>query len=173
MQTVAPSEAEVRVLRAISRAAFAYAPTKSLCKSAGWQLVDDEPDLGYVRYDMPTGTASGEPRPVSVMIAESSKPPFAIVPLFYLEEFDEGRESFDQAFDSLADQLARFLGAAAEVGEYRYPHRPDWSYSFTGWELPDATLVLVQDEFDIQFGMDVTLWVRPARSTVELPMRYE
>jgi len=44
---------------------------------------------------------------------------------------------------------------------------------FTGWALADATLVLVQDEFDIQFGMDVTLWVQPVGSAVQGPVRYE
>ena len=173
MEAVAPSEAAVAVLRAISRAGFAYAPTKALCGAAGWRLVDDEPDLGYVRYDMPLAAGSDERRPVSVLIAESNKPPFAFVPLFYFEEYDEGREPFDRAFRSLADQLTAFLGAAARSGEYSYPHRAGWPYSFAGWELADATLVLVQDEFDIQFGMDVTLWVQPAGSAVVLPVRYE
>jgi hypothetical protein len=161
------------VLRAVSRAGFAYAQTKALCEAAGWRLVDDEPDLSYVRYDMPLAAGSGERRPLSVLIAESNKPPFAFVPLFYFEEYDEGREPFDLAFRTLAEQLAGFLGAAARSGEYSYPHRAVWSYSFAGWALADATLVLVQDEFDIQFGMDVTLWVQPAGSAVEAPVRYE
>jgi len=73
----------------------------------------------------------------------------------------------------LAEQLAGFLGAAARSGVYSYPHRAGWPYSFAGWALADATLVLVQDEFDIQFGMDVTLWVLPAGTAIEAPVRYE
>lgn len=173
MEAVAPSEPLVSVLRAISRAGFAYAPTKSLCAAEGWHLVDDEPGLGYVRYDTLSAAGSDELRPVSVLIAESNELPFAFVPLFYFEEYDEGREPFDRAFRSLADQISSFLGAAARSGEYIYPHRAQWSYWFAGWVLPDATLVLVQDEFDIQLGMDVTLWVQPAGSPVEAPVRYE
>jgi hypothetical protein len=173
MEAVAPSEAAVTVLRAISRVGFAYAPTKALCGAAGWRLVDDEPDLGYVRYDLLLAAGSNERRPLSVLVAESNSPPWAFVPLFYFEEYDESREPFDRAFRSLAEQLAAFLGAAAQSGEYSYPHRAAWSYSFVGWSLSDATLVLVQDEFDIQFGMDVTLSVQPAGTTVVAPVRYE
>jgi hypothetical protein len=173
MEVEAPSEAAVAVLRAISHAGFAYAPTKALCEAAGWRLVDDEPDLGYLRYDMPLAAGSDEQRPLSVLIAESNKPPLAFAPLFYFEEYDEGREPLDHAFRFLADQLAGFLGAAGRSGVYSYPHRAGWLYSFAGWELDDATLVLVQDEFDIQFGMDVTLWVQPAGSAIQAPVRYE
>jgi hypothetical protein len=171
VEAVAPSEAAVAVLRAISHTGFAYAPTKALCGDAGWRLVDDEPDLGYVRYDMLLAADSDEQRPLSVLIAESNSPPWAIVPLFYFEEYDEGREPFDRAFRTLAEQLAGFLGVARS-GEYSYPHRGGWSYSFAGWSLADATLVLVQDEFDIQFGMDVTLWVQPAGTSIRAPVRY-
>jgi hypothetical protein len=173
VEAVAPSEATVAVLRSISRAGFAYAPTKALCDSAGWRLVDDEPDLGYVRYDVLLAADSDERRPLSVLIAESNTPPWAFVPLFYFEGYDEGREPFDRAFRALAEQLAGFLGAAARPGEYSYPHRAGWSYSFAGWSLAEATLVLVQDEFEIQFGMDVTLWVQPAGTLIQAPVRYE
>lgn len=171
MEAVAPSEAAVAVLRAISRGGFAYAPTKVLCEAAGWRLVDDEPDLGYVRYDLQLAADSDEQRPLSVLIAESNSPPWGFIPLFYFEGYEQGRQPFDRAFRVLTGQLAGFLGAAARSGEYSYPHRAGWPYSFVGWCLPDATLVLVQDEFDIQFGMDVTLWVQPAGSAVVAPVR--
>lgn len=171
MEAVAPSEAVVAVLRAISCAGFAYAQTKALCETAGYRLVDDEPDLGIVRYDISLAAGSDVRRAVSILIAESNKSTFACVPLLYFEEYDEGREPFDLAFRILAEQLAGFLGAAVRSGEYSYPHRAGWSYSFAGWCLPDATLMLVQDEFDIQFGMDVTLWVQPAGSELAVPIR--
>ena len=173
MEAVAPSEPAVAVLRAVSRAGFAYAPTKALCDAAGWRLVDDEPELGYVRYDMLLVAGSDELRPLSVLTAESGNTPWAFVPLFYFEEYDEGREPFDRAFHMLAEQLARFLGGMVRSGDYSYRHRAEWSYLFAGWELADATLVLVQDEFDIQFGMDVTLWVQPAATAIQAPLRYK
>jgi len=65
-----------------------------------------------------------------VLIAESNSPPWAFVPLFYFEVYDDGREPFDRAFGSLAQQIAGFLGAATRSGVYSYPHRAGWSYSF-------------------------------------------
>src|SRR5207302_10447031 len=150
---------------------FADAPTKALCGAAGWGLVDEEPDLGYIRYAMRLSAGSDERRLLSVRIAEAGNRPWAFVPLFYFEGYGEGREPFDRAFRTLSGHLAGFLGAASRSGAYGYPHRAAWSYSFAGWALADATLVLVQDEFDIQFGMDVTLWVQPAGTAIEAPVR--
>jgi hypothetical protein len=173
MDAVAPSESAVAVLRAISRAGFAYAPTKALCRGTGWELVDDEPDLGFVRFDMLLAPGSDAPRLLSVMVAESRGRPIAFVPLFFFEEYDDTREPFDRAFLALFEQLAGLLGGAPESGVYSYPHRAGWSYSFAGWALPDATFVLVQDEYDIQFGMEVTLWVQPAGTAVGAAVRVE
>jgi hypothetical protein len=173
MEAVAPSENAVAVLRAISRAGFEYAATKALCEDADWRLVDDEPDLGYVRYNITLAASSPTRRPLSVLIAERNQSPWAFVPLFYFEEYDQSRASFDQAFQTLEEQLTGFLGAATRSGEYSYPHRVGWPYSFAGWSLVDATLLLVQDEYDIQFGMDITLWVQARGTAIQAPVKYE
>jgi hypothetical protein len=62
------------------------------------------------------------------------------------------------------------LGPPSSFGEYTYPHREGWPYSYSWWSLADATIVLVQDEFDIQFGMDISLWVLPAHAAVAVPV---
>jgi hypothetical protein len=173
MEAFAPSEREIAVLRSISCAGFTYAPTRVLCEAAGWRQVDDEPDQGYVRYDMPLDANPDEQSQLSVLIAGRNKYPLAFLPLFHFEEYDKGREPFDIAFRGITLHLSGFLGAAARWGDYSYPHRADWSYQFAGWSLSDATLVLVQDELDIQFGMDLTLWVQPAGTAVEAPVKYE
>ena len=172
MEAIAPSELVVEILRAISRAAFAYAPTKTLCLAAGWNLVDDEPDLGFVTFNMTVGPDPNLVR-LSVLIAESGHQPFAFVPLFFFEDYDQTREPFDRAFRLLSEQLTRLLGEASESAVYSYPHRARWPYSFAGWSLTDATLILVQDEYDIQFGMDVTLWTQPAGTEVKAPVKVE
>ncbi len=173
MEAVPPSEDAVTVLRAISQAGFSYLPTKALAAAAGWKLVDDEPGLGYVRYGMLLTAGQALWRPLTVQVAESGGARWAFVPLFYFEEYDATREPFDQAFRTLCEQIVRFLGAPSRSGVYNYPHRSNWPYTFAGWPLPDVTLVLVEDEFDIQFGMDVTLWVLPAGTAVMAPMQVE
>ena len=173
LKVIAPSEDAVKVLRTLSHTGFAYAPSKAVCEAAGWGLVDDEFDLGYIRYAMRLETDSDQRRLLSVRIAEAGKPPWAFVPLFYFEEYEKSREPFDCAFHTLTEHLAGFVGTASRMGSYSYPHRAGWMYSFAGWVLSDATLVLVQDELDIQFGMDVTLWVQPTGTMIEAPVQYE
>jgi len=114
--------------------------------------------------------SSGERRSFFVLIAENRYSPCAFVPLYYSDEYEKDRGPFDAAFGSLTEQLAGFLVTAPRSGVYSYAHRPEWSYSFAGWSLNDLTLRLVQDEFDIQFGMDVTLWVQPAGAATEAPV---
>jgi hypothetical protein len=41
------------------------------------------------------------------------------------------------------------------------------------FRLADTTLVVVQDEFDIQFRMEVSLSLRPAGTTIKAPVRYK
>jgi hypothetical protein len=169
MAAVALSDDAVALLRAISRAGFGYQLTTELCQAAGWKLVDDELDLGYVAFRMGMDPGQDFPARLAVEVAESG-PPRAFVPLFCFEDYDTEREPFDLAFRSLSRQLACFLGTPTSVGEYTYPHREGWPYSYHWWSLPDATLVLVQDEFDIQFGMDVTLWMLPAHAPLAVPV---
>jgi hypothetical protein len=173
MEAVAPSHDAVAVLLAISRAGFSYERTKELCEAARWKLVDDELDLGYVAFDMGMAPGQDFPNRLAVEVRESARRPRAFVPLFYFEEYDVHREPFDQAYRSLSEQLAGILGPPSSSGEYTYQHREGWQYFYTCWSLIDATFVLVQDEFDIQFGMDVTLWVLPADVAVAVPVSGE
>jgi hypothetical protein len=170
MQVVAPSDEAVAVLRAISRGGFSYDWTKELAQAAGRKLVEDEFDLGYVTFSMWLVRGQDVRCRLAVELRKSGRPPRAFAPLFCFEEFDTQREPFDDAYRSLAEQLAAVVGPASSASKYSYPHREDWLYSYSWWSLNDTAFVLVQDEFDIQFGMDVTLWVLPARAGVELPV---
>jgi len=173
MEAVIPSRDAVAVLRAISRAGFSYQRTKELCQAARWKLVDDELDLGYVAFEMGTVPGQDSHRRLAVEVSESGRLPRAFVPLFYFEEYDVHREPFDLTYRSLSEQLAGVLGPPSSSGEYTCPHREGWRYFYSWWSLTDATFVLVQDEFDIQFGMDVTLWVLPANVSVAVPVSGE
>jgi hypothetical protein len=170
MDAIAPSDDDVAVLRAIARAGFSYEQTKTLGAAAGWKLVDDEFELGYVAFEMRLGSGNDASSRFAVEVRECGRPPRAFVPLFYFDDYDVRREPFDRAYRSLSEQLLRIVGSPSLSGEYSYAHRKNWLYSYNWWSLPDATLVLVQDEFDIQFGMDVSLWVLPAGAAAKLPV---
>jgi hypothetical protein len=172
-EAVAPSLATIKVLRAIAQAEFAHGPVKALCNDAGWEPIIDEPAHGHIRYAMLLNGGCAEFRPLTVLTAEHNPLRRAFVPLYYFDDYDARREPFDQAFAHCRTKLTGLLGKPSRPGTYGYPHRANWLYSYCAWTLPDATFVLTQDEFDIQFGMDVSLWVLPAGVGVETPMRCE
>ena len=74
--------------------------------------------------------------------------------------------SFNAAFHSAAQTLTRYFGAPTATGERRLSFRT-WPYAYHRWALPEGEFTLVQDEFDIQNGMDVTLWVQPIGTPLE------
>lgn len=173
MKAVTPDAGVLAAIREIAREGFSYRRTKELGQTAGWKLDDDELDLGYVAFEVQI--AKDDSRRLSVQVSESGRPPRAFLPLYYIddEECEANRKPFDQALRSLSEQLESVLGLPSVSGEYGYSHRENWLYSYVGWSLADATFVLAQDEFDIQFGMDVTLWVLPAGTEVAGPMSLE
>jgi hypothetical protein len=138
--------------------------------------VEDEPDLGFVQYFLWIGAGADDRRLLSVGTPELDGPPHLYLPLFYFPE-DEGgdpeeheRRPFDEAYRRLADGASAILGDARREGTYEYSHRPGWAYNFRIWRVPEAQVVLVQDEHDIQFGMDVSLWLFAAEPDVSIPL---
>jgi hypothetical protein len=178
MYAVVPTERELTVLRSIARAEFGYGKTKDICSRAGWELAADERHLGFLQYYIDFGGRRTNRRLLAVCVREGSEGPFAFVPLYCFGE-NAGdpaqlpRGPFDRAFRHIATGLETILGKAYRAGAYTYAHRGDaWPYSYMWWRVADASLALVQDEFDIQLGMDVSLWVQPARAKVKLPVHH-
>jgi hypothetical protein len=168
MDVVAPTDDVIEVMRKIARSGFDYQQTRGLGEAATWKLLDDELDLGYVAFDIHIDSCKAARRRLVVELSESGRQPRAFVPLFSFEEHE--RETFDEAYKALAEQLTGTLGRVSHSGTYTYAHRANWPYSYSWWTLSDATFVLMQDEFDIQFGMDVSLWVLPQGTPVRVPV---
>jgi hypothetical protein len=152
---------------------FAYTETKALAEAVGWPVTDDERELGYIWFGMPISGGPAVRQFVCVEVMESGRRPRAYLPLFYFENYESGRELFDKVYQSLLQEIAETLGQPSQSGVYEYPHRPGWFYCYAWWSLANATFALVQDEFDIQFGMDVSLWVLPAGVAFEMPVSGE
>jgi hypothetical protein len=176
MKAIVPSRDQFDVLCAIAGEGFDYSATKRLCSGAGWQVVADEPDLGFVQYHLGVGRGADNRRLLSVGTPELDGPPHLYLPLFYFPE-EEGedpeendRTPFDEAFRRLADGFGAMLGQPERKGTYEFPHRPAWPYGFHIWRVPEAQVVLLQDEHDIQFGMDVSLWLFHLRPRVKVPL---
>src|SRR5262249_38814677 len=166
MNPVSPSRDQFAVLRGIAGAGFDYATTKRLCSGAGWQMVGDEPEIGFVQYYLWVGSGNENRRLLSIGTPEVAGPPHIYLPLYYFPEEEEGgepadhdRKSFDEAYRRLAEGMGLLLGRAERDGTYEYSHRSGWPYSLRAWRIPEAQIFLLQDEHDIQFGMDLSLWL--------------
>jgi hypothetical protein len=83
--------------------------------------------------------------------------------------YDPGRRDFDLAFERAKSRITESLGLPWAQGQYVHDHRPDWTYSYATWPGPAGVLILRQDELDIQFGMEVNVWVQPWDSATPLP----
>ncbi len=170
MDAIAPSVDTIEALRAIASGGVRYQTTKEIAIAAGWRLNDNELKLGYVAFDVRPDCGKDMVSRLVVEVREGGRSPRAFVPLFYFEEYEAERKTFDQAFRLISDRLVDVLGSPSASGKYHYPHRNEWPYLYSWWAAAGATFILVQDEFDIQFGMDVTLWVLPASIAVALPV---
>ena len=163
------SKGHVIALCSVAQGGFAYESAKAVASAADWELVDDERELGFLRFSIEI--LSGEERRALVVVFNpKEKAPFAFIPLFCFPAEANQFADFNSAFQSVAKDLDHILGKASCSGDYQYPHR-EWRYSHCWWSLPEAEVVLVQDEFDIQNGLDVTLWIRSAGTPVKMPVR--
>jgi hypothetical protein len=175
---IAPTSAELQTLRSMARAGFVYDKVKKLCEEAGWTILWDEPDNAWLQCNLFIGGNPDHRRLLSLVLHGGRGDPFALLPLYYFPEDETGepdrldRRPFDRAHASLTVELIKEFGETYRTGSFRYEHRKEWPYNYSRWQLDDATTVLLQDEHDIQFGMDVSLWVFAAKTDISLPLLY-
>src|SRR5258707_860908 len=136
------SKEHICSLRSIARAGFAYESTKELASAVQWELANDEFNLGFLRFNIEL-FAGERSRSLVVEFGKSGRARFAFIPLFCFPDRNEQIVEFDAAFQSVAQDLERIVGAPSSSGKYSYPHRK-WHYSYSWWSMPDAELVLVQ-----------------------------
>ena len=178
MNPIAPSRSQLDVLRNIAGAGFDYTTAKRLCAGAEWQLVVDEPDFGFLQYYLWVGPNRENQRLLSIGTCDIKGAPHIYLPLFYFPEEDGGNPSdhdrtrFDEAYRLLSEKVDLVLGAARRDGTYEYSHRSGWPYNYRVWQMPEAQLIVLQDEHDIQFGMDVSLWIFAAEPDVSVPLSF-
>ncbi len=166
---MAISKDEITALCALAKAGFNPGAARDIGTGSGWNIAEDEVELGFLRFDLEI-LQGHEPRSLVVEIGDGERSSFAFVGLFCFPELEQQLPEFRGAFDSVAQALEEVIGEPSISGDYGYAHRA-WRYAYHWWSLPDTELVLVQDEFDIQSGFDVTLWILRAGSPRDLPVR--
>lgn len=161
----------LRHLGDIAAAGFAPAQTRAIARRARWELNFDE-DV-HAQFYVDVDLEPKEPRCLSIQFPGHASGPFALLPLNYFGEDADfatvDRRPFDDDFRRLERVFRAELGQPWQDGTYRRDFRPEWPYHYCIWQAGPAQFVLLQDEHDIQFGMDITLWTMPITTKVFLP----
>ena len=158
------SSDDIDTLRAIARAGDDYGTIRRLLADRRWQIEEDDVDLGFLRVLI--RDAGDERYRLIIAYRDPGRPPYSLLTLSVFPDSEEHLAAFNAAFQSAAETLTRYLGAPAASGDHRLSFRT-WPYAYRRWSLPEAEFTLVQGEFDIQEGMDVTLWAQPVGTLME------
>jgi hypothetical protein len=157
------SAEEFETLRSIARAGDDYAAIKELVAATGWKVDEDDTDLGFLRIFLHD---SDNYYRLIIGYRDPERPPYSLLTFGLFPDSEEHLDAFNSAFHSAAETIAQYIGAPTVSGEYQPTHRK-WSYAHYRWSLPEGEFTLVQDEFDIQEGMDVTLWIQPVGTPLD------
>ncbi len=155
---------DIDTLRSIARAGDDYGGIKRLIAETQWDIDEDDVDLGFLRIFLPG--ADDDCYRLIIGYRDPDHPPYCLLTFSLFPDSEDQIAAFNSAFHSVADVITRHLGAPTASGEHRLSFRT-WSYAYQRWSLPEGEYTLVQDEFDIQDGMDVTLWIQPVGTPIE------
>jgi len=158
------SRKDIDTLRSIVRAGDDYSTIKRLLGETQWQIEQDDVDLGFLRIFIPD--AADECYRLIIGYRDPDHPPYSLLTFSLFPDSQEHLATFNVAFHSAAETLTRYFGPPTESGDHQLSFRT-WPYAYQRWSLPEAEFTLVQDEFDIQHGMDVTLWAQPVGTPIE------
>ena len=158
------STKDIEMVRSIARAGGDYATIKRLLAETRWEIEEDEVDLGFLRVFIPNAT--DECYRLIIGYRDPEHPPYCLLTFFLVPESEEHLAAFNAAFESASQTLTQSFGVPTVSGSRQLSFRT-WPYSYRRWSLPEGEFTLVQEEFDIQEGMDVTLWMQPVGTPLE------
>src|SRR5215469_3802465 len=154
---------DIDILRSIARAGHEYGIIKRLIVEAQWEIEEDEVELGYLRIFIPD--AADKFYRLIVGYRDPDHSPYSLLTFFLFPDAEERLPAFNSAFHSAAAAITQLLGAPVASGERQLSFRT-WPYAYQRWSLPEGEFTLIQDEFDIQEGLDVTLWIQPVGTPI-------
>lgn len=152
-------------LRSIARARDDYSTIKRLVAETDWKIDEDETDLGYLRILIPADLG-GQYYTLIIGYNDPNRAPYSLLTFACFPDSEKHIPAFNELFRSVAEDITRHLGNPSVSGDHRFSFRT-WPYSYHRWSLPEGEFTLVQDEFDIQSGIDVTLWIQPVGVTIQ------
>jgi hypothetical protein len=158
---------DIETIRSIAKAGDDYGTIKRLLVENQWEIDQDEVDLGFLRISIPD---ADECYRLIIGYRDPDFPPYSLLTFSIFPDSEEHLAAFNSTFRSAADAITRHLGGPSASGDHRLSFRT-WSYAYRRWSLPEGEFTLVQEEFDIQEGMDVTLWIQPVGTPIEKTLR--
>ncbi len=158
------SAKDIEAIRSIFRAGSDYDAIKRLLAATQWEIEADEADLGFLRVFIPD--AVDECYRLIIGYRDPDRSPYCLLTFSLFPDSEEHLAAFNGAFDSVAQTLTQYLGVPTASGHRQLSFRT-WPYSYQRWSLPEGEFTLVQDEFDIQDGMDITLWMQPVGTPIQ------
>lgn len=159
------SAKDIDTLRSIARAHGDYLKIKQVLGTVVWHITEDAPDLGYMRVDIPTDKV-GEFYNLIVVCHDDERHPHLLLTFVCFPDSEGYIADFNAKFQAAANAIEQGLGKPNIIGQHQLSFRA-WPYTYHRWSLPEGEFTLVQDEFDIQNGMDITLWIQPVGTPLE------
>ena len=161
---------DIQILRSIARVNGDYERIKQKLAPTAWTIEEDEVDLGFMRISIPDATDADGYGLIIGYRDHHHHPTYAFLTFYTFPESEKSIPEFDTAFHRIADVLQEHLGEPNVSGERRVPAR-SCSYGHHRWSLPEGEFTLVQDEFDIQNGLDITLWIEAPGTPIDSRLR--
>lgn len=162
-------------LYSLTETAFDFEEVRERCCHLGWKLSEEDLEFGVARFQLEDGREavfdSGKMGGLNgrAFLWLPHWPDYADESTDNGGESARGRQYFDSLFEAAFDTLQRHLGQPMGRGQYEYRHRSQWPYFYALWRGERGFLVLQQDELDIQFGFDVSIWILAEKKGEALP----
>lgn len=163
------SSKDIDIFRSIVRAGDDYEAIKRLLTGTQWTIDEDKVSLGFLRILVPD--SSDESYRLIVGYRDPDHPPYCLLTFYLFPDAEDQLTAFNSAFDTVSKTLTQSLGVPTLKGDYQHSFRT-WPYFYQRWSLPEAEFTLVQAEFDILDGMDVTLWAQPVGTPIEQTLNW-
>jgi hypothetical protein len=74
-----------------------------------------------------------------------------------VQAFQQERHEFDSAYDRALSDVESVLGRPFYFGQ----DQDDQAHRYALWQGDTSVLILQQAAFDVQFGVEINLWIEP------------
>ena len=160
-----PVSQHIESLFSFCHAPLTYEVVRRRALDCGWRLESEQPDDEVLFVEIDEG--------LSPLVASlAARQPFGrtlYLPLFCTEDPYDAvtgaapthKPDFDVAYSRAKSLFERALGAPARTGTFDFF---EGTYQFAMWRGAHAVLALLQDDFDIQFGSEISAWIIECRA---------